>query len=161
MKIPCKAVFIQELTDLVEEAVLAGEALDRRGGVLGAMETVPTQQDSRRSMYEGPSSGELPIIGVNTYLNPERKAKWVIPSSFAPPKKKKNHNTALNAPMRSTKPNQDWRSNNLNSRPKKDNLFAELLETLKLARSDKFLTRFMRWAGLIAEACIHKPVCCP
>ena len=69
------AFIVEELTDLVEEAVLqAFEALDRRGGVLGAMET--QYQRSRiqeESMhYEGlKHSGELPIIGVNTFLDPK------------------------------------------------------------------------------------------
>ena len=71
--------FIQELTDLVEEAVLAEfEALDRRGGVLGAMETMYQRSKiQEESMYyEGQkASGELPIIGVNTYLNPESEGQ--------------------------------------------------------------------------------------
>ncbi len=69
------AYFLEELTDLVEEAVLAEfESLDRRGGVLGAMETMyqrsKIQEESMH--YEGlKASGEIPIIGVNTYLNPQ------------------------------------------------------------------------------------------
>ncbi|AHN20481.1 fused isobutyryl-CoA mutase/GTPase IcmF [Lysinibacillus varians] len=68
------AFIVEELTDLVEEAVL--EEFDRindRGGVLGAMETQyqrgKIQEESMH--YEMlKHSGELPIIGVNTYLNP-------------------------------------------------------------------------------------------
>lgn len=68
------AFIIEELTDLVEAAVL--EEFDRindRGGVLGAMETQyqrgKIQEESMH--YEMlKHSGELPIIGVNTYLNP-------------------------------------------------------------------------------------------
>jgi methylmalonyl-CoA mutase len=65
---------IDELTDLVEEAVLTEfERLSRRGGVLGAMETGYQRgkiQDESLA-YEGKKhSGELPIIGVNTFLNP-------------------------------------------------------------------------------------------
>ena len=69
------AYFLEELTDLVEEAVLKEfESLDRRGGVLGAMETMyqrsKIQEESMH--YEGlKASGEIPIIGVNTYLNPD------------------------------------------------------------------------------------------
>ncbi|SER63686.1 fused isobutyryl-CoA mutase/GTPase IcmF [Salisediminibacterium halotolerans] len=68
------AFIIEELTDLVEEAVLAElERISDRGGVLGAMETQyqrgKIQQESH--LYETKKhSGELPIIGVNTYLNP-------------------------------------------------------------------------------------------
>ncbi|KUP05044.1 methylmalonyl-CoA mutase [Bacillus coahuilensis m2-6] len=65
---------IEELTDLVEEAVLQEfERINDRGGVLGAMETQyqrgKIQEESMH--YEMKKhSGELPIIGVNTYLNP-------------------------------------------------------------------------------------------
>ncbi len=68
------AFIVEELTDLVEEAVL--EEFDRindRGGVLGAMETQYQRgKIQEESMYYEmlKHSGELPIIGVNTYLNP-------------------------------------------------------------------------------------------
>src|SRR5690625_6729020 len=65
---------VEELTDLVEGAVLQEfERMNDRGGVLGAMERQyqrgKIQEESL--YYEGKKhSGELPIIGVNTYLNP-------------------------------------------------------------------------------------------
>ncbi|MCO4781470.1 MAG: cobalamin-dependent protein [Candidatus Cloacimonetes bacterium] len=68
---------INELTDLVEEAILLEfERISRRGGVLGAMETqyqrAKIQEESM--LYESrKSSGELPIIGVNTYLPKEKE----------------------------------------------------------------------------------------
>jgi isobutyryl-CoA mutase len=65
---------IEELTDLVEEAVLAEfEKIDQRGGVLGAMETQYQRskiQDESMLYEQKKHSGELPIIGVNTFLNP-------------------------------------------------------------------------------------------
>jgi len=66
---------IEELTDLVEEAVLDEfDRLTDRGGVLGAMETMyqrsKIQEESLK--YEHmKDSGELPIIGVNTFLSKE------------------------------------------------------------------------------------------
>ncbi len=66
---------IEELTDLVEEAVLAEfDRLTDRGGVLGAMETMyqrsKIQEESLK--YEHmKDSGALPIIGVNTFLSAE------------------------------------------------------------------------------------------
>ena len=69
------SALIEELTDLVEEAVLQEfERLSRRGGVLGAMETQyqrgKIQEESL--LYEHRKhSGELPIVGVNTFLDPE------------------------------------------------------------------------------------------
>ena len=67
------AFIIDELTDLVEEAVLAEfDRITERGGVLGAMETMyqrgKIQEESL--YYESlKHSGELPIIGVNTFLS--------------------------------------------------------------------------------------------
>uniref|UniRef100_C5D9Q1 Fused isobutyryl-CoA mutase n=1 Tax=Geobacillus sp. (strain WCH70) TaxID=471223 RepID=C5D9Q1_GEOSW len=65
---------IEELTDLVEEAVLKEfERLNDRGGVLGAMEMQYQRgkiQDESMYYEMKKHSGELPIIGVNTYLNP-------------------------------------------------------------------------------------------
>ena len=66
------SALIEKLTDIVEEAVLKEfEALDARGGVLGAMETMYQRgKIQEESMYyeEKKHSGELPIIGVNTFL---------------------------------------------------------------------------------------------
>jgi isobutyryl-CoA mutase len=68
------AFIIDELTELVEEAVLAEfEKLAERGGVLGAMETgYQRGQIQEESMhYEMlKHTGEYPIIGVNTFRNP-------------------------------------------------------------------------------------------
>ncbi|MFJ7977782.1 fused isobutyryl-CoA mutase/GTPase IcmF [Peribacillus sp. NPDC096379] len=65
---------IEELTNLVEEAVLLEfDRIDDRGGVLGAMETQYQRgkiQDESMYYEMKKHSGELPIIGVNTYLNP-------------------------------------------------------------------------------------------
>ncbi len=65
---------IDELTDLVEQAVLAEfNALSERGGVLGAMERMyqRTKIQEESLHYESlKHSGELPIVGVNTYLDP-------------------------------------------------------------------------------------------
>ena len=69
------AFVIDELTELVEEAVLAEfEKIAERGGVLGAMETGyqrgKIQEESMH--YEMlKHSGEYPIIGVNTFRNPQ------------------------------------------------------------------------------------------
>ncbi len=65
---------IEELTDLVEEAVLTEFAsISERGGVLGAMERMyqRTKIQEESLHYESlKHSGEMPIIGVNTYLDP-------------------------------------------------------------------------------------------
>ena len=73
---------IEQLTELVEEAVLMEfRRIADRGGVLGAMETMyqrgKIQEESMH--YEHlKHSGELPIVGVNTFLNPQ-------PAGLGPP----------------------------------------------------------------------------
>ncbi len=68
------AFIIEELTELVEEAVLKEfEAIADRGGVLGAMETGYQRgkiQDESMHYEMLKHTGELPIIGVNTFRNP-------------------------------------------------------------------------------------------
>jgi len=66
---------VDELTDLVEEAVLTEfDRISDRGGVLGAMETGYQRgriQDESMLYEHKKHDGSLPIIGVNTFLNPE------------------------------------------------------------------------------------------
>ncbi len=68
------AFIIEELTELVEEAVLLEfERITERGGVLGAMETGYQRgkiQDESMHYEMLKHTGELPIIGVNTFRNP-------------------------------------------------------------------------------------------
>ena len=72
------AYIVDELTDLVEEAVLQEfEAISRRGGVLGAMETMYQRgkiQDESMYYEHLKHDGTLPIIGVNTFQNPNAAA---------------------------------------------------------------------------------------
>ena len=66
---------VEELTSLVEEAVLAEfDRITERGGVLGAMETGYQRnkiQEESINYEKLKHSGELPIIGVNTFLDPD------------------------------------------------------------------------------------------
>lgn len=80
---PLQGSFIvDELTDLVEAAVLEEfDRIDDRGGVLGAMETQYQRgKIQEESMYYEhlKHSGELPIVGVNTYLNPNAESNGSI-----------------------------------------------------------------------------------
>jgi methylmalonyl-CoA mutase len=69
------AFIIEELTDLVEQAVLLEfKRINDRGGVLGAMETMYQRgKIQEESLYYETlkHTGEFPIIGVNTFLNKE------------------------------------------------------------------------------------------
>lgn len=74
---------IEELTDLVEEAVLAEfDRITERGGVLGAMETMYQRSKiQEESLYYETlkHTGEFPIIGVNTFLS-SKGSPTVIPA---------------------------------------------------------------------------------
>ncbi|MFN3315912.1 MAG: methylmalonyl-CoA mutase family protein, partial [Raineya sp.] len=74
---------IEELTDLVEQAVLNEfKAISERGGVLGAMERMYQRSKvQEESMYYEMKkhTGELPIMGVNTFLDP-KGSPTVVPA---------------------------------------------------------------------------------
>jgi methylmalonyl-CoA mutase len=73
---------IEELTDLVEEAVMEEfHRITERGGVLGAMERMYQRNKIQEESiyYESfKHTGELPIVGVNTFLN-KRGSPTIIP----------------------------------------------------------------------------------
>jgi len=74
---------IEELTDLVEEAVLKEfEKISERGGVLGAMETGYQRskiQDESLFYESKKHDGTFPIVGVNTFLNPNSRSSEAQP----------------------------------------------------------------------------------
>jgi methylmalonyl-CoA mutase len=80
------AYFTEELTDLVERAVLEEfMRINERGGVLGAMETQyqrgKIQEESM--LYEHlKHSGELPLIGVNTFIDPKTLGSDYVPQKI-------------------------------------------------------------------------------
>lgn len=77
--------FLEELTDLVEEAVLTEfKRINERGGVLGAMETqYQRSKIQEESLYYErlKHDGSLPIIGVNTFIDPK-----TLQMDYIPPK---------------------------------------------------------------------------
>jgi methylmalonyl-CoA mutase len=74
---------IEALTDLVEEAVYQEfESIAERGGVLGAMETMYQRgkiQEESLHYETRKHDGSLPIVGVNTFLNPGENQSAVAP----------------------------------------------------------------------------------
>ena len=93
--------FVEELTDLVEAAVLQEfDRLSERGGVLGAMETGyqrgKIQQESM--LYEHKKhDGSLPIIGVNTFLGKGEEAGQEIELARATEAEKRGQIERLHA----------------------------------------------------------------
>jgi len=78
--------YIEELTDLVEEAVLTEFVkINERGGVLGAMETqYQRSKIQEESMYYEhlKHNGDLPIIGVNTFIDPKTLEAGYVPQKI-------------------------------------------------------------------------------
>jgi methylmalonyl-CoA mutase len=74
--------FTEELTDLVEAAVLTEfDRISERGGVLGAMETGYQRgriQDESMLYEHGKHDGTIPIIGVNTFTHPGGEPDHVV-----------------------------------------------------------------------------------
>ena len=128
---------IEELTDLVEEAVLTEfNRLTERGGVLGAMERMYQRNKIQEESlyYENlKHSGELPVVGVNTFLN-KKGSPTIVPGEVirSTPEEKElqiknlalfhqRNNAAAGAAL------QRLKTVAINN----GNLFAELMETVK------------------------------
>ncbi len=99
---PSQGSFINdELTDLVEEAVLAEfDRISDRGGVLGAMETGYQRgkiQDESMLYEHRKHDGSLPIVGVNTFLNPEEEVAQEIELARSSDQEKQNQIQRLEA----------------------------------------------------------------
>ncbi|HHW38113.1 MAG TPA: methylmalonyl-CoA mutase family protein [Bacillales bacterium] len=139
---PLQGSFIvEELTDIVEEAVLQEfERLNDRGGVLGAMETqYQRSKIQEESMYyeHKKHSGELPIIGVNTYLNPNPPSEEDMNSiELARASYEEKESQILN--LRKFQEEHAGETEVALARLKEvavsgGNIFAELMETVKVA----------------------------
>ncbi|WP_309480280.1 fused isobutyryl-CoA mutase/GTPase IcmF [Brevibacillus agri] len=133
------AFIIDELTDLVEEAVMQEfERISSRGGVLGAMETQYQRgkiQDESMYYEMKKHTGELPIIGVNTFINPNASEEdYEIELARATEEEKEQQIINLRA----------FQERNRHVAPQAlrrlqevamagENIFAELMETVKVA----------------------------
>lgn len=128
---------IEELTDLVEEAVLTEfDRITERGGVLGAMERMYQRNKiQEESLYyeHQKHTGELPLIGVNTFLN-KKGSPTIIPQEVirSTTEEKEQQISNLNA---------FWKRNEVRSADalnklkqvaiNNGNLFEELMDTVK------------------------------
>jgi len=128
---------IEELTDLVEEAVLTEfERISERGGVLGAMERMYQRNKiQEESLYYETKkhTGELPLIGVNTFLN-KKGSPTILPGevirSTTEEKEQQIQNLQafkLRNQAKSAQALQQLQKAAVNN----ENLFAELMETVK------------------------------
>ncbi len=128
---------IEELTALVEEAVLAEfDRINERGGVLGAMERMYQRNKIQEESlyYEGMKhSGDLPIIGVNTFLN-KKGSPTLVPNEVIRSTKEEKEQQIVN--LTNFHKRNEGRSSAMLKKLQEvavnnGNLFAELMETVK------------------------------
>ena len=133
------AFIIEELTDLVEEAVLTEfDRITERGGVLGAMETMYQRSKiQEESLYYETlkHTGEFPIIGVNTFLS-SKGSPTVLPKEVirATPEEKDYQIDMLNA-LHQVKEEkiEEGISRIQNAAISNENIFEQLMEVCKHA----------------------------
>jgi len=128
---------IEEMTDLVEEAVLSEfDRITERGGVLGAMERMYQRNKiQEESLYYEhlKHTGEYPIVGVNTFLN-KQGSPTIIPNEVIRSTKEEKEQQIENL-------HAFWKRNETKSEKElkklkevainNGNLFAQLMETVK------------------------------
>jgi methylmalonyl-CoA mutase len=128
---------IEELTDIVEEAVLTEfDRINERGGVLGAMERMYQRNKIQEEslFYEHQKhTGELPLIGVNTFLN-KAGSPTILPNEVI-------RSTTEEKELQIKNLNAFWKRNEKKSAEmltrlksaaiQNANLFEELMETVK------------------------------
>lgn len=130
---------IEELTDLVEEAVLTEfDRITERGGVLGAMETMYQRSKiQEESLYYETlkHTGEFPIIGVNTFLS-SKGSPTVLPKEVirATEEEKQYQINMLNELHKGNADlTKEWLGNVQKAAIQNKNMFEVLMETCKYA----------------------------
>ncbi|MEM6731371.1 MAG: methylmalonyl-CoA mutase family protein, partial [Myxococcota bacterium] len=132
------AFIIEELTDLVEEAVMVEfDRITERGGVLGAMETMYQRgKIQEESLYYETlkHEGAIPVVGVNTFLSKEG-SPTLVPSEVirATVEEKDQQIASLNA-LQARNRESGARALERVQRTaiRNENVFAELMEVTKL-----------------------------
>ncbi len=130
---------IEELTDLVEEAVLAEfDRLTERGGVLGAMETMYQRSKiQEESLYyeELKHSGQLPIMGVNTFLSSKGSPTTIPGEVIRATKKEKEYQISMLKELHKTyhPETEDWLEKLKHAAVQNKNVFESLMEVAKYA----------------------------
>ncbi|HEU0065112.1 MAG TPA: methylmalonyl-CoA mutase family protein, partial [Flavisolibacter sp.] len=128
---------VEELTDLVEEAVLTEfDRINERGGVLGAMERMYQRNKiQEESLYyeHQKHTGELPLIGVNTFLS-KNGSPTILPNEVIRSTKEEKEQQIQNL-IGFWKRNEKLSSQALeklqNAAINNENIFTELMETVK------------------------------
>ncbi|MBE7410485.1 MAG: methylmalonyl-CoA mutase family protein [Leptospiraceae bacterium] len=146
------AFIIEELTDLVEEAVLNEfEKISERGGVLGAMETMYQRgkiQDESIYYETLKHSGELKIIGVNSFLGKENTNEKTMELIRSSEEEKKQQLLELNEFQNRNKNECEKAIQSLEKTALKGgNIFQELMETVKYASLGQITSAMYKFGG--------------
>lgn len=130
---------IEELTDLVEEAVLSEfDRITERGGVLGAMETMYQRSKiQEESLYYETlkHTGEFPIIGVNTFLSSKGSPTVVPREVIRATEEEKQYQIEMlkNLHERNASLTKEGLKEMQRAAIQNENLFERLMETSKVA----------------------------
>ena len=130
---------IEELTDLVEEAVLSEfDRITERGGVLGAMETMYQRSKiQEESLYYETlkHTGEFPIIGVNTFLSSKGSPTVVPREVIRATEEEKQYQIEMlkNLHERNASLTREGLKEMQRAAIQNENLFERLMETSKVA----------------------------
>lgn len=132
------AFIIEELTDLVEDAVLMEfKRINDRGGVLGAMETMYQRgKIQEESLYYETlkHNGEYPIVGVNTFLNKKGSPTVILGEVIRATEEEKQYQ--INALTNFQKRNEATKEKILEELQRKavlgDNIFEALMDACKI-----------------------------
>ncbi|MBN8693379.1 MAG: methylmalonyl-CoA mutase family protein [Bacteroidetes bacterium] len=128
---------IEELTDLVEEAVLSEfDKITERGGVLGAMETMYQRgKIQEESLYYEmlKHTGEYPIVGVNTFLSSKGSPTIIPQEVIRSTKEEKEYQIAMLQELHKShkEKSAEVLSKLQHTAIQNQNIFAELMEVVK------------------------------
>ncbi|MFC1664095.1 fused isobutyryl-CoA mutase/GTPase IcmF [Pseudomonadota bacterium] len=129
------AFIIDELTDLVEEAVLEEfERIAERGGVLGAMETGYQRgkiQDESLYYEKKKHDGSLPIVGVNTFIKPKSETVSIQLSRSTLEEKKSQISRLREFHSKNSEESGPALTQLQKVAVESDNVFAELVRTVR------------------------------
>ena len=144
---------IEELTDLVEEAVLLEfDRITERGGVLGAMETMYQRSKiQEESLYYETlkHNGEFPIIGVNTFLS-SKGSPTVIPAEvIRATESEKQYQIDMLANLQASSADKVAKHIAIlqNAAIKNENLFDKLMEATKVCSLGQITSALFKVGG--------------
>lgn len=143
---------IEELTDLVEEAVLQEfERISERGGVLGAMETGYQRgkiQDESMFYEHKKHDGSLPIVGVNTFLSDEPEPELEIELARSTEDEKQSQLTRLKEFKESNSGKSEEALQKLKeAAANNENIFAELMNAVRYCSLGEITHAFFEVGG--------------